>query len=165
MMPRDAFGVLEAHDVERFNALLASLLADTRAAGALLVDRTGRLLASAGDVQAFDGTAFASLAAAGFAASSQLAGLLGEQEFASLYHHGDRSSMYMADVEGRGIIAVLFNGTTTLGLVRLRLRDVVTGTAAVFEEMSTRAPHRARPLDRSWASEAQDQVDRLFSDG
>jgi predicted regulator of Ras-like GTPase activity (Roadblock/LC7/MglB family) len=164
MKSRDNFGILETGDVERFDALLGSLLTATDARSVLLVDRTGRLLASAGAAHAFDRTAFASLAAADFAASSQLAGLLGEPEFASLYHHGDQSAMYMADVDGRAILAVLFDGATTLGMVRLRLRAVVPDLAQVFRDMAGRTGARAAALDGNWAAEAEDQIDRLFSD-
>src|SRR5690606_15259510 len=107
---------LAPHDVERVETRLRSFLDETRSRAALLVDRAGHLIAAVGDV-GFDTTGFASLAAADFAASSQLARLLGEEEFASMYHRGATGSMLMADVAGRALMAVLFDDRTTLGMV------------------------------------------------
>ena len=55
----------------------------------------GQLLASVGEQMSFDPTAFASLTAADFSANDQLAQMLGEPEFASLFHQGEKESMYL----------------------------------------------------------------------
>ena len=62
------------------------------------MDRTGQLVTTAGERPDFDSTAFASLAAADFSANDQLASMIGEQEFSSLFHQGEKESMYLADV-------------------------------------------------------------------
>ena len=72
---------LGPQDVERLDSLLTTFVVESQVKCALLLDRTGRLLTTAGDVAGLDGTSFASLAAADFSASDQLAVLLGEQEF------------------------------------------------------------------------------------
>ena len=68
---------------------------------ALLVDRNGQLVATVGETPQFDPTAFASLTAADFSANDQLAKMIGEAEFASLVHQGERESMFLADVAKR----------------------------------------------------------------
>src|SRR5512146_1656428 len=113
---------LQTQDLELLDQALGTYVTESRARCALLVDRTGRSITAAGETGLLDQTTFASLAAADFAASDQLARLLGEQEFAALYHAGPSQSMYLADVGGQAILATLFDGGTTLGLVRLRSR-------------------------------------------
>ncbi|MFS8573355.1 MAG: roadblock/LC7 domain-containing protein, partial [Clostridia bacterium] len=103
---------LGPHDLARLDQLLRSFLDETKAHCVLLLDRTGHILTTAGDGAGLDRMAIASLAAADFAASGQLAVLLGEEEFTSLYHHGTRRSMYLVDLAGQAILAALFDGRT-----------------------------------------------------
>lgn len=154
---------IAAEDLERLDALLASFLAEARLRCALLLDRTGRFLTAAGETGELDPTTFASLAAADFAASDQLAQLLGEADFSSLYHAGERQSMLLADVGGQAILAAIFDDRSTLGLVRLQMRALLPQVAAVFAEMGDRAPAPGGPLDPTWLAAAADEIDRLFN--
>lgn len=155
---------LQAQDLEALGSVMETFLAESKARCALLVDRTGHSITAAGEMAALDQTAFASLAAADFAASDQLARLLGEQEFASLYHAGESHSMYLADVGGQAILAALFDGGTTLGLVRLRSKGVIPRLSMVLAEASKRpAEPQGLGVDDGWLSAAADEIDRLFN--
>jgi predicted regulator of Ras-like GTPase activity (Roadblock/LC7/MglB family) len=159
----DVFGV---HDLEPFEHALRLFLAETDARCALLCDRSGRLITAAGDLGDIDGTTFASLAAAEFSASDQLALMVGEREFGSLYHHGDAGSMYLTDVGGRAILAALFDGRTTmLGMVRLKLKTLVPVFDTLFERLAAQPRGRARPeIGAGWSTEIEAEIDRLFSE-
>lgn len=154
-------GVAELQTLDR---MLAAFVAETRVRCALLIDRTGRYLTGSGDVGALDATSFASLAAADFAASDELARLLGESEFAALYHAAPEQSMYLADIDGQAILAALFDARTTLGLVRLRTRTLVPRVAELFRELAARPPVREAGVDEGWLASATDEIDRLFTD-
>ena len=107
--------------------------------------------------------AFASLTAADFSANDQLATLIGEEEFSSLFHQGRNESMYLADVGKRLILVVLFNQQTTLGLVRIKIKDAVIGLNKAFEDVFGRAEDEEGPaLERGFVDEAEDEIDRLF---
>src|SRR5687768_10862617 len=83
-----------------FNAITQTLqrfLYDANARCALLVDRSGQLVATVGEQPTFDPTAFATLTAADFSANDQLAKLIGENDFQSLFHQGEKESMYLAE--------------------------------------------------------------------
>ena len=112
-------------DSRRIDEILSAFLRESSARTALIVDRTGQLVATVGQAVAFDPTAFASLTAADFSANDQLARMLGENEFAALFHQGEKDSLYLADVARRVILVVLFDNRTTLGLVKLRVRGTV----------------------------------------
>ncbi len=127
-------------DAHAISGAVQSFLRETGARSALLVDRAGQLVATVGEVPAFDAVAFASLTAADFSANDQLARLIGERDFTTLFHQGERESMYLADVARRVILVVLFDNRTTLGLVRLKLRGVVDTLAARFERVFERSP-------------------------
>ncbi len=162
---RDGIGSITENDAAQLTTLLNSFIAETQARCALLCDRSGRLLMKTGDTGAMDNITFASLVAGDFAASDQLARLLGEDEFSSLYHAGEGRSMFLADVSGYSILAAVFDAKTTLGMIRLKSRTTVPRLVTVFDEMAKR-PRTAVGfgMDNNWMAEAEDEIDRLFGD-
>jgi len=151
---------LTPEDEEALRRGMERLLQESGAHSALLVDRGGQLLVQAGDRPAFDATTFATLTAADFSANDQLARLLGETDFTSLFHQGERESMLVSDIARRAILVVLFDSRTTLGLVRLRLRPVVEDLARVVDAMMARDAQAGAP--RPILAGADDEIDRLF---
>jgi predicted regulator of Ras-like GTPase activity (Roadblock/LC7/MglB family) len=147
-----------------FGAITKSLerfLQESNARCALLVDRTGQLVATVGEKPTFDPTAFATLTAADFSANDQLAKLIGEKEFSSLFHQGERESMYLADVAHRVILVVLFDSRTTLGLVRLKMKPTVDELARLFHAVFERGA-AGQPAQPSVLAGADDEIDKLF---
>lgn len=140
---------------------LTAFLRETNARCALLVDRTGQLVTTVGETPQFDPTAFASLTAADFSANDQLARMIGEAEFASLVHQGERESMLLADVAKRVILVVLFDQRATLGLVKLKAKPVVEQLTRVLEDMFNRVGAGQAPEQRVLEG-AEDEIDRLF---
>ncbi len=149
-------------DARRIDGILTGFLRESNARTALIVDRTGQLVATAGEPPAFDPTAFASLTAADFSANDQLARMLGEPEFGALFHQGERESMYLADIARRVILVVLFDNRTTLGLVKLRVRATVQDLNKVFTEMFGRTRTDAPRVESGFLGDAEDEIDKLF---
>ena len=165
MRPGDGITYFAEGDVEQLEQILSGFLGETQAKCAALVDRTGRLLTSVGDTGSMDRIIFASLVAGDFAASDQLATLLGEPEFSSLYHQGEGRSMYLADIAGWAILAALFDGRTTLGMVRLKSKAAVPKFASLFADFAARKPAlQSVELQEEWVSEAETEIDRLFAE-
>ena len=148
-------------DFGAITALLQRFLYDSNARTALLVDRTGQLVATVGEQPTFDPTAFATLTAADFSANDQLAKLIGETDFNSLFHQGEKESMYLADIARRVILVVLFDNRTTLGLVRLKMKQTVDELAKLFEQVFSRAQSQQGTQQNILAG-ADDEIDKLF---
>ena len=147
-------------DFAAITRALEHFLTDCNARCALLVDRTGQLVATVGEKPSFDPTAFATLTAADFSANDQLAKLIGENDFQSLFHQGEKESMYLADIARRVILVVLFDNRTTLGLVRLKMRQTVAELTQIFDQVFLRAASaNASP---SILAGADDEIDKLF---
>src|SRR3569623_2598738 len=145
-------------DFGAITSALERFLTDCNERCALLVDSTGQLVATVGEKPNFDPTAFATLTAADFSANDQLAKLIGENDFQSLFHQGEKESMYLADIARRVILVVLFDNRTTLGLVRLKMKNTVMELTALFEEMFTRPPATTPGV----LAGADDEIDKLF---
>src|SRR5206468_7901613 len=149
------------NDFKQIQTHLQAFLRDSNARCALLVDRNGQLVATVGETPQFDPTAFASLTAADFSANDQLAKMIGEAEFASLVHQGERESMYLADVAKRVILVVLFDQRATLGLVKLKAKGVVGELNKVFAEMFNRVG-TGQAQQKGLLEGAEDEIDKLF---
>jgi predicted regulator of Ras-like GTPase activity (Roadblock/LC7/MglB family) len=148
-------------DAAAITESLRRFLADANARCALLVDRAGQLVATAGEPPQFDPTALATLTAADYSANDQLARLIGETEFSSLVHRGDRDSMYLADVARQIILVVIFDGRTTEGLVRLKAKGAVEELARLFMGVFGRTG-AAAAAQQGLLAGADDEIDRLF---
>lgn len=151
-------------DVQAIGRRLGTLLGEANARCALVIDRAGQLITAVGEADGIDSLALASLVSANFSANGQLAALVGEREFSSLVHQGERWSLYLADVAGRVILVVLFDQRTTLGLVRLKAASAGEALAELFRELFARyeAGGRRAGMEAGWVSEAEAEIERLF---
>lgn len=166
--PRAASWAFREDDSLRIRTVLVDFLRDASARTALLVDRAGQMLITVGEPPTFDPTAFASLTAADFSANDQLARLLGEGDFGTLFHQGERESLYLADIARRVILVVLFDNRTTLGLVKLRMRGTMVDLTAIFTAMFARdasSDASTSHVDPAFVGDAQDELDKLFGTG
>ena len=125
--------ILREPEYEALLSILRKLLVDASAKVVFLVDKNGTLLATAGDAVGFDTTSLASLAAGNIAATGGLANLIGEKEFSILFHEGERDNMHLSVVAERLILVIVFDRRSSVGLVRLRVRQASTRLAMVME--------------------------------
>jgi len=126
--------ILREPEYEALLRILRKLLTSASAKVVFLVDKNGTLVASAGDAVGFDTTSLASLAAGNIAATGGLANLIGEKEFSVLFHEGERDNMHLSVVAERLILVIVFDRrASSIGLVRLRVRQATARLAAVME--------------------------------
>ena len=154
-------------DYWAINSVLKELLKNSNSQSILLIDKTGQMIASVGIEPGFDLMSFASLCAADFEANSQLAQLIGEKDFSTLYHQGSDESMYLAKVASHIILVVLFNKRTTLGLVRLRVKKAVDGLNTVLSGLFDKLQYENEDLkefDEEFTDELNKEIDSLFTD-
>lgn len=148
--------------------VLAELLEGASASSILLVDHSGQIITSYGTREDFDAVSFASLCAADFEANRQLARLIGEEDFKTLYHQGVQESMYLSRVEADVIIAVLFDRRTTLGLVRLRAKRAIDDLTQQLQQIhhKLQEQHADLPtdIDADYTARAEAEIDNLFRD-
>jgi len=151
-------------DYWAINSVLKELIDNSNSTSVLLIDKTGQLIASVGMEPEFDLMSFASLCAADFEANAQLAKLIGERDFSTLYHQGVDESMYLSRVAQHIILVVLFNKRTTLGLVRLRVKKATADMNRVFEDLKKKADAESASGSSPFAEITDDDIDNLFND-
>ncbi len=154
-------------DYWAINSELKELLKNSNSQSVLLIDKTGQMISSVRIEPEFDLMSFSSLCAADFEANRQLAKLIGEDDFSTLYHQGSDESMYLAKVASSVILVVLFNKRTTLGLVRLRVKKAVEGLNTVLSSVYEKLEYENEELkefDEEFTDELNKEIDALFSD-
>lgn len=160
--PGAATWSFDAEDLAALTRTVDRFLADTGARSALIADRAGQLVATMGQPLTFDPTVFATLTAADFSANDQLARLIGETDFTTLFHQGEKESMYVADVARRLILVTLFDNRTPIGLVRLKMKPVVEELTAHLDRAFVRARESGTTQPNILAG-ASDEIDELFN--
>src|SRR3954462_3266985 len=119
----------------QIKAVLARLRLDSSARLVVLVDKDGQQIAVHGELGNLDTTSLASLAAGNVAATGGMAKLIGENEFPTLSHEGEKESIHIS-VIGRVLLVVVFDERSTLGLVKLRSKQVSHQLSAMMDEIT-----------------------------
>jgi predicted regulator of Ras-like GTPase activity (Roadblock/LC7/MglB family) len=158
--------MLHEADHKRLSAVLDRLRLDANAKVAFLIDKNGQQLALAGLFDGLDPTSLAALTAGNVAATDGLAKLLGETEFATLFHEGEHDSLHINVVAGKAILVVIFDERSSLGLVRLRVKKCSSDLRTILDDIVTRSTtQRASTFggQAAFAEITDDDIDALFS--
>ena len=160
--------VLFGEELDRIKQIIARLRRDANSKVVFLVDRAGQQIASNGDIEQLDTTSLASLTAGNVAATDGLAKLIGEREFSILFHEGERDNLHISVVGKRGILVVVFDERSSLGLVRLRVKKASVELTSVFDEIERKSEEDKQravaEFDSPFAEITDEDIDSLFGD-
>ena len=155
--------VMYEEELQQINRICETLHKESNAKAVLLIDKNGQAMAQAGEVQELDITSLSSLTAGNVAATGGIASLLAEKEFAGQFLEGEKNSYHISIVGQRVILVVLFDGRSSLGLVRLRVRKAATELTVTMEVMVKKsAAGSGQPSVFSEITD--DDIDNLFND-
>ena len=130
---------------QRINRVLKTFLSDSAAVDALLIDRSGQMLAQGGSDRSLDTVSLCALAAGAFSSTAAMAQLLGEPEFTMLFHQGIKENIHVAAVDEHAILLAIFDSRTTVGMVRLFAKEAIAAIGAILAEARGR-PNRVGTL-------------------
>ncbi len=148
-------------DIEQIDKLLAEFLRLSGAKCALLIDKEGHLVTKRGELRTIDIDTISALVAGSFAATKEMARLLGEEEFTAMYHQGERDNIQLGLVGDRTLLTILFDDRTTVGMVRLYANETAKKLADIYRESQER--HGEDPgLGEAYGKDAKKSLDKLF---
>ena len=124
-------------DVDKMNRVLHELLQHSESLGCLACDNSGYVLAQRG-VDAQDPLLISALGAGVFAASRELARLLGEDKFSSVFHQGEQKSIFICAVNTDVLLVDIFSNEASVGLVKLYAVPAATALRGVLAEVTER---------------------------
>ncbi len=155
--------VFYARDVERLDGELDAFLELSNARSALLIDKEGHLVTRRGEpIQAGSVESIAALVAGSFAATREMARLLGEQQFTSLFHQGQRDSIQLQLIGDRTLLAVVFDDRTNLGLVRFYAQEAVRNIEGILRELSEGRSEGTEQLSERFGEDAAAALDKIL---
>jgi predicted regulator of Ras-like GTPase activity (Roadblock/LC7/MglB family) len=154
--------IMHEQQFQQLKLILGKLRLESFSRVVFLVDKNGQQIASHGDLGDLDTTSLASLAAGNVAATGGMARLIGEKEFPTLSHEGERESIHICII-GRVLLVVVFDERSSLGLVKLRVKQASRDLSALFEELERLNAERREREESLFAEITDDDIDSLFS--
>jgi len=149
-------------DVERIDGELDGFLELSGARATLLIDREGHLVTRRGESVQSSAESIAALVAGSFAATREMARLLGEEEFATMFHQGQRDNIQISMVGERSLLAIVFDDRTNLGLVRFYAQECTRRLRDIMHEVVHRDHTNGPTLADDFSSSAAAALDELF---
>jgi predicted regulator of Ras-like GTPase activity (Roadblock/LC7/MglB family) len=151
-------------DIARIDKIMEEFLKLSQAKCAFLVDKDGHMITRVGGTVNFNQDTISALVAGSFAATKEMAKLLGEKEFSALYHQGQSDNIQLSLVGTRTILTVIFDDSTTLGMVRLYVSETVNKLITTFDDtvQRTGGAEDDEVVDSKYSTSALDKLDNIF---
>ena len=150
-------------DIEAIDKILAEFLRLSGAKCALLIDKDGHMVTRRGEMRTVDMDTISALVAGSFAATKEMARLLGEREFSALFHQGERDNIQLSLVGERTLLTILFDDRTTVGMVRLYASEASRQLAALYRECLAKMDEPvALDLGDAYGNSAKAKLENLF---
>ena len=153
--------VMYEEEYQQIKDTLHRLQVDSNSKIVFLVDKNGQQIAVHGELGELDTTSLASLVAGNVAATGGMAKLIGEKEFPTLSHEGDKESIHIS-VIGRILLVVVFDERSSLGLVKLRSKQVSQELAAAFAEVERESQLGTGASSLPFSEITDEEIDSLF---
>lgn len=130
--------VLTTKILEKAKKILVKSLINAGVRTVLLIDGAGNILVNCGqendeDNPDIDAISLAALAAANLGATSQIAKLIGEDDFSLMFHKGRSGNIHFGRIGTDLILVSIFGEDVSLGLVRCRIADLSDSLREIFE--------------------------------
>ena len=99
-----------------------------------LIDMAGNVIANLdnGKIK-HDIYSLAALAAGNFGAVSEMAKIIGEDEFSLLFHKGEKESIHFSKVMTDFLLVTIFGKETSLGFLRLKVAEAIGKMKRILE--------------------------------
>ena len=126
--------ILNVKQFDDITKVLSELAVKTKASTILLADISGQLITQRGNTDDINTAILSALAASDFAATSEMAKLVGEDaKFKLLFHEGEKRNVYLSTVGDNFFLVVFFDVSVTLGLVRIYTKKAIQNLMKIFE--------------------------------
>ena len=93
-----------------------------------------------------------------------MARILGEEEFTALFHQGRKDNLQLTLVGQRTILAVLFDDSTTIGMVRLYAAEAARKLTSLFRKILARGSDNASEELQEFHQAAASTLDDVFAE-
>ena len=155
--------ILNGKQYDGITKILTELATKTKASAILFADMSGQLISQRGDTENMNTTVLSALAASDFAATSEMAKLVGEDaKFKLLFHEGEKRNVYLSNVGDNFFLVVVFDVSVTLGLIRIYTKKAIEDLGSVLDDDSGNVAEDENIIDSDFSSLLGDALDDTF---
>jgi len=155
--------ILNGNQYDGITKVLSELATKTKASAILFADMSGQLISQRGNTENMNTTVLSALAASDFAATSEMAKLVGEEaKFKLLFHEGEKRNVYLSNVGDNFFLVVVFDVSVTLGLIRIYTKKAIEDLANILEDDSDSVNDDEQIIDSDFSSLLGDALDDTF---
>lgn len=156
----ETLGPVPTIDVDPLRGPVAAMMRDVGAMGALVADRTGRIVIELGATGTVDRAALANLAGAALTRTIPMGSLVGGNAWTMHYYDGDRFDVFVLALGLHYFLLLIFDGAnrSAFGPVTMYGRRVADQIIRMFGDAAYRIVETARPESVS-ESERANQPD------
>ena len=155
--------ILNGNQYDGITKVLSELATKTKASAILFADMSGQLISQRGNTENMNTTVLSALAASDFAATSEMAKLVGEEaKFKLLFHEGEKRNVYLSNVGDNFFLVVVFDVSVTLGLIRIYTKKAIEDLANILEDDSDTGIENEQIIDSDFSSLLGDALDDTF---
>lgn len=162
-MPKSQF-MLSTETYNEITRVLKELERSTRADLALFCESNGVAITHAGNSEHLNLSGFASLNAANYAATREMATMLGEKNaFKFLFLEGEHNNIYICNVGFDFLLSITFAKSVALGMVRIYANKAVKQLQEILENArQSEEQISEKVLDDEFSALLNDAFDSSF---
>lgn len=157
--------VIADRELGSISSLLAKLMNDTNATSAMLIDKSGQVVAVQGSGVRRNATTLGALLAGVFSSSREVARLLDEKDFRNIFQQGVQENIYTSMIEEQWLLVIIFDKLTHIGLVKVLSKKASDELGRVLERVrSDSSRTKSSVINLQFRSSVEDTIDLLFRD-
>ena len=157
--------IISDRELATISTVLSKLMNDTNATSAMLIDKSGQVVAVQGSEMRRNATTLGALLAGVFSSSREVARLLNEKDFRSIFQQGVQENIYTSMVEEQWLLVIIFDKLTHIGLVKVLSKKASDELGRTLERVrSDTSRTKSSVLNVQFRSSVEDTIDLLFRD-
>jgi len=144
--------------------IMRELVVSTRSDFAMFCDVNGNPITHYGKNVTMELSGLAALAAGDFAATREIARVIGEKEgFKFIFQEGERRNIYLCNVGFNFLLAIIFDKAVALGLIRIFANKTVENLKQVLETAAEAEEKTSEFLDDEFGVLLGRELDKSFN--
>ncbi len=156
--------VLSGEMYKSIAEILTDLANKTRAKTIIFADSNGHPITQRGQTSEINIPNMAALAAGDFAATSEMAKMVGEQKrFKYLYHEGEKSNVYLSSVAENFLLIIIFDSNIALGMIRIFTKRTIEKLTELLAEAKDEERKATEFLDVEFSTYLDKELDKAFN--
>lgn len=148
----------------QITACLQRVMNDSGASYCMVIDRAGQILAEESDSVRPEMVHLGALLAATYASTQEMARILKQEGFKSLFQEGLTEKIFTETVRDRWLLVVIFDHSAQVGLVKVLARRASATLSHILDIVQQESQEQSGRMTRRMGKATTDTIDLIFND-